>query len=190
MHSASQRTCTALLSVLAIVLIFSASPAQAKKAKKIPSSGPFVLDNMTWYGWWDNSPPGGDIAHPVIHSKAGGTGTFTNPITFAVAPQVQNVMKPGTKIYVPSLKDYFIMEDDCTSSGPGGPAVQGQGCDGELKAGINEFDLWLNGHDSTNSKMTACEDKLTADNVNIIIKPAAGLPVNTTPIFAKGKCNR
>src|SRR5262249_21475793 len=122
MHSATKKSAIAAVLATAVVLVFVVpAGAATKKAKKIPSSGPFTLDFLTFYGFWDNSPPGVDIAHPVIHSGAGGKGTFNDPITFAVAPQVQNVMKPGTKIYVNFLKKYFIMEDDCTASGPGGP---------------------------------------------------------------------
>lgn len=195
MHSTSQRKFMALaiVSAIAVVLFASSALAAKKKAKTIPSSGPFTLDLLTWYGQVDNSPPGTAIAHPVIHSHAGGTGTFTDPITFAVAPQVQNVMKPGKKIYIGSpIKDYFVMEDDCTSSGPGGVPVQGVGCDGELKAGINEFDGWIGGPKSgAGGKVTDCEDKLTISNIQVIIDPPSGLPVNTSPIFTKSnKCNR
>src|SRR5215510_1704861 len=136
MHSASKKLRIAAVlaaTVVLVVLATSSVEAAKKKAKPIPSSGPFTLDFLTLYGFFDNSPPGLAIAHPVIHSGAGGKGTFADPISFAVAPQVQNVMKPGTKIYIPSLQKYFIMEDDCTSSGPGGVPVQGIGCDGELK---------------------------------------------------------
>ncbi len=195
MHSASRRILAALLTVSAITVVLFVSSALAanKKAKAIPSKGPFTLDLLTWYSQVDNSPPGRAIAHPVIHSGAGGKGTFQDPITFAVAPQVQNVMKPGKKIYIPApIQDYFIMEDDCTSSGPGGIPVQGVGCDGELKAGINEFDGWMEGPKSgAGGKVTACEDKLTLTNVHIIIDPPAGLLVNTSRIFTTGnKCNR
>jgi hypothetical protein len=198
MHSASKYRIAAVLATAAVVLLLATSPVDAanKKAKKIPTSGNFTLDFMTFYGFFDNSPPGTDIAHPVIHSGAGGKGTFSDPITFAVAPQVQNVMKPGTKIYIPQFKKYFIMEDDCTGSGPGGPAVQGDGCDGELLNGVNEFDLWIGatskgdnpGGKASNSQMTNCEDTLTANNVPIIIKPASNLPVNTTPLLNHGHC--
>jgi hypothetical protein len=197
MHSATKKCAIAAVLTTAIVLVFVVpAGAATKKAKKIPSSGPFTLDFLTFYGFWDNSPPGVDIAHPVIHSGAGGKGTFNDPITFAVAPQVQNVMKPGTKIYVNFLKKYFIMEDDCTSSGPGGPGVQGDGCDGELTHGVNEFDLWIGatnkgdnpGGKASNSQMTNCEDTLTSNNVQIIIKPASNLPVNTTPLLNHGHC--
>jgi hypothetical protein len=201
MHSASKSKVgklAAMLATVAVILVLATSSVQAanKSAKKIPSSGPFTLDFLTLYGFFDNSPPGTDIAHPVIHSGAGGKGTFADPITFAVAPQVENVMKPGTKIYIPSLQKYFIMEDDCTSSGPGGPGVQGDGCDGELKKGVNEFDLWIGatnkgdnpGGKASNSQMSNCEDRLTANNVPIIIKPASNLTVNTTPLLNHGHC--
>src|SRR5437763_17196568 len=38
---------------------------------------------VTLYGFVDNSPPSAIISNPVIHQKAGGTGTFSDPITFA-----------------------------------------------------------------------------------------------------------
>src|SRR5215472_7117188 len=40
-----------------------------------------VTDFVTFYGWVDNSPPGPAIAHPCIHKHAGGTGTFSDPVT-------------------------------------------------------------------------------------------------------------
>jgi len=176
---------------------------KAKKAKTIPTgtNASFVLDSLTYYGYFDNSPPGTAIAHPVLHSGAGGVGTFDDPITFAVAPQVQNRVPAGTKIYIPSLKKYFIMEDDCTSSGPGGVPVQGEGCDGELQNGVNEFDLWIDGDPHKNatdnpgsgsgnndSNMTDCEDTLTASKVTVIMNATSGQPVNTKPLDNNGKC--
>jgi hypothetical protein len=192
---------------LAVLIAATAGHATAKKpaksAKPIPtgSNATFTLDSLTFYGYFDNSPPGTDIAHPVLHSGAGGVGTFDDPITFAVAPQVQNKVPPGTIMYVPSLEKYFIMEDDCTSSGPGGPPVQGQGCDGELANGVNEFDLWIDGDPHKNapdnpgsgpgnndSNMTSCEDTLTASKVTVILRAKSGQPVNTKPLLNKGKC--
>src|SRR5258705_11202427 len=84
---------------------------------------------ITFYGWWDNTPPGGDIAHPQIHSTAGGKGTFADPITFATASAE---LSPGTKVWVPRVGKYFIMEDSCqeceadwSGHGPnGGPGLR------------------------------------------------------------------
>jgi hypothetical protein len=197
--------------VVCIIVAFAvlATAAFAKKHKTaapIPTgkNATFTLDSMTFYGWFDNSPPGCGIAHPVIHTAkggcAGGVGTFEDPITFAVAPEVQNNVPPGEIIYIPSLQKYFIMEDDCTGSGPGGVAVQGQGCDGELEDGINEFDLWIDGAPAgtpdnpgagpgnTDNNMTNCEDTLTASKVEVIMNATNGQPVNTAPLLNNGVC--
>src|SRR5437763_5569085 len=79
---------------------------------------------LTFYGWWDNTPPGGDISFPRIHDTAGGKGTFADPITFATASAE---LAPGTKVWVPRVRKYFIMEDSCdecksdwTGRGPNG----------------------------------------------------------------------
>jgi hypothetical protein len=197
------------VSVCALIALAFATAEVAAAKKKARTAAPiptgtnasFTLDSMTFYGYFDNSPPGTAIAHPVLHSGAGGVGTFDDPITFAVAPEVQNKVPAGTKIYIPSLQKYFIMEDDCTSSGPGGVPVQGEGCDGELKSGINEFDLWIDGDPKKNARdnpgsgsgnndnnMTNCEDTLTASKVKVIMNATDGQTVNTKPLLNNGKC--
>ena len=73
---------------------------------------------VTLYGWPDNSPPGNAIAYPAdggyptIHNAAGGTGTYSNPVTFATD---QAELPIGSIVYYPYLHRYFIMEDDCTA---------------------------------------------------------------------------
>jgi hypothetical protein len=195
------------MGTLLVVLLATAEVASAKKkthpATPIPTgtNANFTLDSMTFYGFFDNSPPGTAIAHPEIHSGAGGVGTFQDPISFAVAPEVQNKVPPGTIIYIPSLQKYFVMEDDCTASGPGGAPVQGQGCDGELASGVNEFDLWIDGDPHKNApdnpgsgsgnndnNMTSCEDTLTASKVAVIMNATDGQPVSTKPLLNNGKC--
>jgi hypothetical protein len=133
---------------LAVLIATTGYATARKKAHTIPTgtNAEFTLDVMTFYGFFDNSPPGTDIAHPVIHSGAGGVGTFQNPITFAVAPKVQDRVPPGTIMYVPSLRKYFITEDNCSSNvGVLSPGQLVPGCDGELPLGTNEFDLWIGG---------------------------------------------
>jgi hypothetical protein len=202
----------ALVSVctLAALAAVTAEAASSKNKAKQSTAAPiptgkdatFVLDDMTFYGDFDNSPPGVVIAHPVLHSGAAGVGTFEDPITFAVAPEVQKSVPPGEIIYIPVLQKYFIMEDDCTDSGPGGQAVQGQGCDGELLSGKNEFDLWIDGvpkanakdnpgsgTGNTNKNMTSCEDKLTASKVTVIMNASDGQTVDTTPMLVNGVCS-
>jgi hypothetical protein len=209
MKSTRSKTAWAIGLSAAIVLMVATAGVATARQKKHSTAAPiptganaqFTLDFMTFYGWFDNSPPGLAIAHPDVHSGAGGTGTFEDPISFAVAPQVQDRVPPGTIMYIPSLQKYFVMEDDCTASGPGGAPVQGDGCDGELLSGVNEFDLWIGGDPhknapdepgagsgNTNKKMTNCEDTLTANKVVVIMNATAGQPVNTTPLLNNGKC--
>jgi hypothetical protein len=128
----------------------------------------------------------------------------------AEAASSKNKAKQSTAAPIPTGKDasfvldekYFIMEDDCTDSGPGGQAVQGQGCDGELLSGKNEFDLWIDGDPKANAKdnpgsgtgntdknMTSCEDKLTASKVTVIMNASDGKTVDTTPMLVNGVCS-
>lgn len=131
----------------------------------------------TGYGWPDNTPKGSaDISNPVLHQKAGGTGTFTDPITLAVGHSItgnKNTLDypAGTTFYIPNLRKYFIVEDTC---GDGNNPQNGP-CHTGYK-GTVWLDLWVGGN-STNQKQTlACEDAIT--EVHTVIKnPASGYPV-------------
>jgi hypothetical protein len=92
--------CIALLTAVAAMLV-GAPTAGASTTQKA---------YLTFYGYWDNTPPGSAIAYPQIHKTAGGTGTYADPITFATD---KSELAPGTIIYVPRVEKYFIMEDDC-----------------------------------------------------------------------------
>jgi hypothetical protein len=135
---------------------------------------------VTFYGWPDNSPPGAQITYPssqgnpTVHDSAGGTGTYSDPVTFATD---QAELPVGTRIYVPYLDRYFVMEDDCTEcdqdwtgSGPdGGP-------------GLLHVDLWVGGQGALQSQdVTSCEHKLTRTTAQVIVDPPAGLPAD--PVF-------
>ena len=121
----------------------------------------------TLYGWLDNSPPGNAIAYPQIHSGAGGTGTYSDPVTFATD---QNELAPGTRVYDADLKKYFIMEDDCAQ------------CDTDWGSGKRHIDLWAGGNSSSGQALLDCEDSLT-ETTSIIVNPSSGETVDTTPIF-------
>jgi hypothetical protein len=115
---------------------------------------------VTLYGWPDNSPPGNVIAFPVIHKRAGGRGTYADPVTFAA----NHGLGRGTRVYIPYMKKYFIMEDECAS------------------CNSRHIDLWAGGSTATANAVLACEDNLTR-NASVVVNPAKNLPVNTTPIF-------
>jgi hypothetical protein len=129
-----------------------------------------ITSYVTMYGFPDNDPPySASVAHPVLHKLAGGAGTFNDPITFAGNP---GVIPFGTRIYVPYLKKYFIMEDICAD------AVQ--------HPAVFHVDLWAGGGLSTNvAALLAVEDANTRDAASIILDPSPGHPVNVTP-FAPG----
>jgi hypothetical protein len=151
--------------LLAALLGLALAPATAAHAS--------TTYNMyvTLYGWPDNSPPGNDIAYPVIHDGAGGTGTYSDPVTFATD---KSELAAGTRVYYPYLKKYFVMEDDCAE------------CDGDWNgSGYRHIDLWAGGSNATASQVLACEDKLTQDGqVPVIVNPPSSETVSGTPIFS------
>jgi ricin-type beta-trefoil lectin protein len=163
------------LTAIALTVLGLAVPSGAAKAS---TSRNFLV---TLYGWPDNSPPGDAIAYPenegypTIHNVASGTGTYSNPITYATD---QAELAIGTIVYYPYLHRYFIMEDDCTEcdedwtgSGPdGGP-------------GLYHIDLWIGGEGGNSSDVINCEDNLTQNSEQVIIDPPSNEPVDTTPLF-------
>ncbi|KAL8949556.1 MAG: hypothetical protein Q9222_004348 [Ikaeria aurantiellina] len=66
----------------------------------------------TFYGYPDNDPPGPATAYNCggRNNIAGGTGTYTDPLTFASAPGEFSTCEV---IYVPYLKKYARFEDSC-----------------------------------------------------------------------------
>jgi hypothetical protein len=131
-----------------------------------------AMATITFYGYPDNTPPGRAIAHPVIHQRAGGDGTYCNPTTFATEKSNDTAIPYGTKIYVPFIKQYFVREDLCAASGP----PVGSGSNGCYKLW---FDLWIGGNAHSNvSALVACERNLTPNRkVRVILDPGPNLPV-------------
>jgi len=131
---------------------------------------------VTFYGWLDNSPPSATIAYPQIHSTAGGTGTHSDPITFACD---SSELAPGTIIYVGFVKKYFIMEDDCTE------------CDSDWSNGKKRHvDLWTGGTASSGDGLLECEDALTQGSASVIVNPSSSESVSSTPLYdnSTNKC--
>ncbi|MEV4315212.1 discoidin domain-containing protein [Actinocrispum sp. NPDC049592] len=144
---------------------------------------------LTFYGWWDNTPPGGDISYPQIHDTAGGKGTFADPITFATST---SELKAGTKVWVPRVRKYFIMEDSCQECGED---WSGHGPNGG--PGLRHIDLWLGGKGGDAMAAIDCEDALTHYNADstpvmesVVVDPPSDEPYDSTPIFntSTGAC--
>jgi len=124
---------------------------------------------VTFYAARDNDPPGSTkIAYPSLHATAAGTGTATDPITFATD---QRELPPGTRIYHPELRKYFLMEDDCAE------------CDTDWTTHHRaHIDLWAG--PATTTTVLTCENQLTTEGrTDIEINPPPTRPVDTTPLF-------
>ena len=123
---------------------------------------------VTYYGWPDNDPPGTAIAYPVIHSGAGGTGTYEDPITFAARNGQFDV---GQILYVPYIKKYVIREDLCAS------------------CTYNWIDIWMNSTSRYSWRVRRCEEQWTkwkGEEVPVELNPPADREVDTTPLFNPG----
>lgn len=151
---------TAILVVLsALAALFAGTTAQAATTDQT---------FLTFYGWWDNTPPGGDISYPQIHDTAGGVGSYDDPITFATD---KNELAPGTRVYYPYLKRYFIMEDGCVE------------CSQDWQNGKRHIDLWAGGERGDADAVINCEDSLTQDSGDVIVDPDPNRPVDSGPLF-------
>lgn len=69
---------SAALAVVVGSLALSAEPATGATPQTLRAY-------TTAYDYWDNTPAGStEISHPVLHKRAGGTGTYADPVTLAV----------------------------------------------------------------------------------------------------------
>jgi 3D (Asp-Asp-Asp) domain-containing protein len=131
---------------------------------------------VTFYGWADNSPPGGAIAYPktggfaTFHDAAGGTGTLADPITYATDKAEFPV---GTILYVPFIEKYVVMEDDCVE------------CDSDWSGSRKRhIDIWMNSNAAEDeNSLLQCEDAWTRSATNVEVNPPADRPVTTAPLF-------
>ena len=152
-----------------------------------PASGEIRFSAyLTAYTYWDNTPPGSsDISNPIVHQKAGGTGTYSDPITLAVGHSFatgKDVLDyaEGTKFYLPYLKRYFIVEDTCGdgSHPENGPCHTGY-------QGHPWLDLWIDGANGTRTTSNTCAEDIT--EVHLIIQnPASNYVVIAGPVYNNG----
>ncbi len=150
----------------------STARPRATKTSKPTTSSPNAKSLRVYvsaYGYWDNNPPGsGEISNPIMHSSAGGTGTYDDPVTAAVPYHCAGgclEWPAGTRFYLASLKRYAIVEDTCGDRGP-------NTCD---DTNGSQLVVWV-GRSSTARAASACEDNLTG-TATAIENPASDLAV-------------
>ncbi|KAL8790955.1 MAG: hypothetical protein Q9195_006100 [Heterodermia aff. obscurata] len=150
------------------------------------SCTPLANVQITFFGYPDNSPPGAGIAFTTCgHSLAGGTGSYSDPITFATAPDGD--FRVCEVVYLPHVRKYARYEDDCEQCNPKFAAHDWD------SSRTYHIDLWT-GSTSTNGgdAQIACEDSLPGGPQTILRNPPADLPTDTTPFFSPedGDCYR
>jgi 3D (Asp-Asp-Asp) domain-containing protein len=125
---------------------------------------------VTFYSAFDKNPSGSLlIAFPtVLHGLAGGSGSYEDPVTFAAGP---GTFAPGTRIYVPDLDRYFVLEDLCASCGG------------------THIELWTGS--ALDEGIRTCAAQLGArETRSYLLNPPPGLPVAAGPLYDGGECFR
>ncbi|RAH41747.1 uncharacterized protein BO95DRAFT_372394 [Aspergillus brunneoviolaceus CBS 621.78] len=129
---------------------------------------------VTFYGYPDNDPPSADIAYDCGRGyTAGGTGTYSDPLTFASA---SGEFEQCEIIYLPYLKKYLRYEDECAQ------------CTTDYKSGKLHIDIWTGSNSDGGDTQIDCENSLTPDSQSIVLDPASSYTVDSTALFANGKC--
>ncbi len=185
------------VAALSLAPMSSVHAASAVVSPRYVSSGDgkqkTITATITWYGYNDNSGTtenqhGSAIiaypknaGYPTLHNLATeGKGTYTDPVTFAAPNKdLKSSFPIGSVIYVPLVKKYFIMEDQCGDTDP-------QGC----QNGTNHADLWMGPQSASNTtKLDDCEGNATPNSSSkVIINPSSSLSVDTTTMFKNNKC--
>ncbi len=171
-----------LVIVAVAVLTSAVPPAIAAGRTHPPRAGVYA----TYYGWFDNTPPGCATAYSGC---AGGTGTYANPITFA---SDRAEFPVGTVLYDSHFHKYLRMGDDCQECDLD---WSGHGPDGGPR--LHHIDVWVGGRGGNAFDAIDCEDALTRSRpdgapllTSFVVDPRRGLPVSAQPLFTarSGRC--
>jgi Ca-dependent carbohydrate-binding module xylan-binding len=144
---------------------------------------------LTGYSVEDNTPPGSrDISNPVIHEQAGGTGTYADPITLAAGHSIingQDILDfpAGTRIYLPVLRIYGLVEDTC---GDGSRPQRGPCHTGYPSPSTNQY--WIDVFVGSDPD-SACMDSFSQDlGWTVIRNPDPGWLVDPRPNELGARC--
>ncbi|UKA53487.1 hypothetical protein LFT45_17445 [Arthrobacter sp. FW305-BF8] len=181
--------------VLKAVLLCLALPVSAcTSIPGRPSDENIVPDvYMTAYTWFDNTPAASpDISHPVLHREAGGTGTYEDPVTLAVGHSLETGkdvldIPSGTRIYIPNVRRYFIVEDTC-GDGPtpeNGPCHSGA----EKYGGSVWIDMWIGGEGESSSLARRCTGLVTGVRTAVFNPRADYAVASGKGVIHNGKCD-
>jgi hypothetical protein len=159
------------------VEIRSSSPAKAGGEVRF-------ISYTTGYASGDNTPPGSTrVTIGTSNGKAGGRGTYDDPITLAVGHSIINGVDipdylPGTKFYVPNLRRYFSAQDSCGD----GDRPQTGPCHTGYRGHV-WLDIYIG--DVSGSVSTKCEKSITGLHL-VIQNPAPNYAVVPGAVFDNG----
>ncbi len=163
----------ALIVTFAVVIV-----GLAAISRILAATGEVVYNAYTTgFSYYYSTPPGNTITNPIIHSVAGGTGTYADPITLSVGStnSVSMDYPAGTRFYIPNVRRYFIVEYSCAT------------CHVTLPSGTTTWvGMWIGGQGATTSALDACVSKIAVSGgtVHTIIKnPASNYLVVPGSIF-------
>lgn len=149
------------------------------------SRGPTVRAFITGYSYFDNTPPGSAwISHPVVHTVAGGIGTYEDPLTVAVGHARTDGhhrldWPAGTRFYLPNLRRYLIVEDTCGD----GDRPQETACHtGYPAAASTWLDVWIGGEGGTREGSERCMATFTGV-WDVLVDPPPNLAVDAGEIY-------
>lgn len=188
-----RRLAAASAAVVAVGLIVVGNVSQAAPAEVTVAKA-----YVTAYTYFDNTPPGSaEISNPVLHKLAGGTGSYSDPITVAVGHSLatgKDVLDyaEGTRFYIPDLRRYFIVEDTCGDGNKpqNGPCHRLDTPGNKADAGATVWvDVWIDGKGSTKAKSNTCAEDLTA-NHKLLINPTSNYVVASgNQVIQGSKCD-
>ncbi|EKG21700.1 hypothetical protein MPH_00964 [Macrophomina phaseolina MS6] len=136
---------------------------------------------FTFYGAPDNDPPGPDTAYTCSKVSgrgytAGGTGSYSDPLTFASA---KGEFSDCEVIYAPYLKKYLIYQDFCAQ------------CTDDWSSSRKwHIDIWTGTSSNGGEAQIQCENSLTPDNNQDIVRnPPSNLEVDLSALWSNGQCH-
>lgn len=141
----------------------------------------------TGYTWYDNTPAGSsEISNPVLHDRAGGKGTYDDPITIAVGIADGDLdYAPGTRFYMPSIRRYLIVEDQCGNDA----SDPCHNLDKAMDGASTWLDLWIGGASGSESDVADCANEITALHT-VVLNPDDDYAVASgSGIFHNGFCD-
>lgn len=161
-------------------------PLSSPTPNPSPSGTGQTISNVliTFYGFDDNDDGFGHygnavISNPGLHSIATeDLGTYDRPSTFATDIRL---FKPGSRIYIPKFRKYYVMEDTCRA------------CTEDYDHGEKHIDLFIGSNTQLQgSGLYDCQDFLTGDaqfDSVVILNPGPTWPVSSQKLYTQGVCS-